>query len=141
METFYYNLSGGINQSTTKTELGLNTKNIYWADSQNVEIFQNKGIIRQKGNVLISELPTKEKITALHQLKFKKSYKLLIATKTGKLYLYNEESKETKLLNKTLNSNAPTFTDFLNGTLVSSNRQIFEESSARTKSRKSKFAS
>ena len=41
METFYYNLSGGINQSTTKTELGLNTKNIYWADSQNVEIFQN----------------------------------------------------------------------------------------------------
>ena len=26
METFYYNLSGGINQSTTKTELGLNTK-------------------------------------------------------------------------------------------------------------------
>ena len=26
METFYYNLSGGINQASTKTELGLNTQ-------------------------------------------------------------------------------------------------------------------
>ena len=52
METFYYNLSGGINQASTKTELGLNTKNIFWSDAENVEIFLNKGIIRQKGNVL-----------------------------------------------------------------------------------------
>lgn len=121
METFYYNLSGGINQSTTKTELGLNTKNIYWADSQNVEIFQNKGIIRQKGNVLKAQIPTEEEITALHQLKHRNNYKLLIATKTGKLYIFDEKSKQITLINKTLNAQEITFTDFLNGTLVSSN--------------------
>ena len=73
METFYYNLSGGINQSTTKTELGLNTKNIYWADSENIEILQNKGIIRQKGNILLTHLDTSEEITALHEMKYRKS--------------------------------------------------------------------
>ena len=49
MQTYYYNLSGGINQASTKTELGLDTKNIYWTDSKNVEILQNRGIIKQKG--------------------------------------------------------------------------------------------
>ena len=29
MEVSYYNLSGGINQALTKTELGLDTKKIY----------------------------------------------------------------------------------------------------------------
>ena len=36
MEVAYYNLSGGINQSLTKTELGLDTKKIYWSDAENV---------------------------------------------------------------------------------------------------------
>ena len=38
MEINYFNLSGGINQSSTKTELGANTKLLYWADAENVEI-------------------------------------------------------------------------------------------------------
>ena len=45
MQTYYYNLSGRINFSSTKTELGLDTKNIFWSDSENVEILQNRGII------------------------------------------------------------------------------------------------
>ena len=40
METAYYNLAGGINQALTKTELGIDTKKVYWTDSENVEIFQ-----------------------------------------------------------------------------------------------------
>lgn len=31
MEVAYYNLSGGINQALTKTELGIDTKKVYWA--------------------------------------------------------------------------------------------------------------
>ena len=50
MEINYFDLSGGINQASTKTELGLDTKNIFWTDSKNVEILQNRGIIKQKGN-------------------------------------------------------------------------------------------
>ena len=52
MEVAYYNLSGGINQSLTKTELGMDTKKIYWADAENVEILQNRGVVKQKGNSL-----------------------------------------------------------------------------------------
>ena len=62
MDNFYYNLSGGINQASTKTELGINTKNLFWADAQNVEIYQNRGIIRQKGNVLFTQIPQTEQI-------------------------------------------------------------------------------
>ena len=52
MEVSYYNLSGGINQALTKTELGLDTKKIYWSEAENVEIFQNRGIKKQLGNAL-----------------------------------------------------------------------------------------
>ena len=70
MQTYYYNLSGGINFSSTKTELGLDTKNIFWSDSENVEILQNRGVIRQKGNVKLLTLPSNEEILALQELKY-----------------------------------------------------------------------
>ena len=119
MENFYYNLSGGINQASTKTELGINTKNLFWADSRNVEIYQNKGIIRQKGNVIFTQLPVQENIIAIHQFKSGSSIKLLVATSEGHLYVYQEEYPIV-LLSKTINSINPVFTDFLNGILVSS---------------------
>jgi len=119
MENFYYNLSGGINQASTKTELGLNTKTIYWSDSQNIEIYQNKGIIRQKGNALFFQLPEEEAITAIHEMKAGSEYKLLIATNLGNLYIYKENSSLVKL-DKTILSIHPVFTNFLNGTIVSS---------------------
>ena len=119
METYYYNLSGGINQSSTKTELGLNTKNIYWADSKNVEIFQNKGVIRQKGNILLATIPDNEKITALHEMKYAKRHRLIIITESGKIYIYNDNNNTVKLLNRELNSEHVVFTDYLNGTIIS----------------------
>ena len=120
METFYYNLSGGINQSTTKTELGLNTKNIYWSDAENVEIFLNKGIIRQKGNVLYVQIPDEEKITGLHEFGSTSDKRLLITTASGKIYIYNPQNSSTKLLEQNLKSTSLCFTKFLNGLLVSS---------------------
>ena len=57
MEVAYYNLSGGINQSLTKTELGLDTKRMYWADSKNIELLHNNGLRRQNGNAIYVELP------------------------------------------------------------------------------------
>ena len=74
MEVAYYNLSGGINQALTKTELGIDTKKIYWADSQNVEIFQNRGIVKQKGNSLFldigEEITVSKTIKEMSQLSF-----------------------------------------------------------------------
>ena len=39
MDINYFNLSGGINQASTKTELGVNTNPLFWSDAENVEIY------------------------------------------------------------------------------------------------------
>ena len=77
MEVGYYNLSGGINQSLTKTELGLDTKRMYWADSKNVELLKNNGLKKQRGNAIYCEVPDKQPITGLHQFKHHNKYKLI----------------------------------------------------------------
>ena len=71
MEINYFDLSGGINQATTKSEMGLNPKKVYWSDSKNVEIFSNKGIKKQKGNTVILTLPEQEKIRTITGTDFK----------------------------------------------------------------------
>lgn len=121
MKNSFYNLAGGINQASTKTEMGLDTNQIYWTDSQNVEILQNKGIIKQKGNALLIELPVQEKIISMHQMKYEKSYNLVIVTVTGKLFIFNPKNRALKQLDKTVNgASRLNFVDFLNGVIVSS---------------------
>ena len=78
METAYYNLAGGINQALTKTELGIDTKKVYWTDSENVEIFQNRGIVKQNGNSLFLDI--NEEITGLSEMSAYDRYKLVITT-------------------------------------------------------------
>ena len=116
MEVAYYNLSGGINQALTKTELGIDTKKIYWADSQNVEILQNRGIVKQKGNSLFLDLG--EKITGMSEFDAYDSRKLIITTISGKIYIYDKTFQTTSLVSKTLSGEKPKFLNFLNGILV-----------------------
>ena len=118
MEVSYYNLAGGINQSLTKTELGLDTKKIYWTDSENVEIFQNRGIIRQKGNSIFTTV--EEEITGIAEMSAYDKSKLVITTISGKIYIYNEISAEKVLVDKTLTGVKPVFLNFLNGILIMS---------------------
>lgn len=121
MQNFYYDLSGGINQSSTKTELGLNTKKIFWTDSKNVEIYQNKGIIRQKGNIKIGTVPENEKILYIHEMNADTGSVILIITESGKIYAF-DENDNIILLNKTLHSSKIIFANFLNGTIVAGDR-------------------
>lgn len=116
MEVAYYNLSGGINQTLTKTELGIDTKKIYWSDSKNVEIFQNRGITKQKGNSLFLEIG--EEITGIFEISAYDKSKLVITTISGKIYIYNENENKKILLEKTLNGVKPKFLNFLNGVLI-----------------------
>jgi len=127
MQTYYYNLSGGINQASTKTELGLDTKNIYWTDSKNVEILQNRGIIKQKGNTNILTLQSEEEVSAMHELKYSSRRRLIIITKNGSIYIYNLENDTLVLLETTISHTKITFTDYLNGTLIASdsNKLLF----------------
>lgn len=116
MEVAYYNLAGGINQSLTKTELGIDTKKIYWADAQNVEIYQNRGIVKQNGNSL--RLQIDEEITGLAEILAYDVSKLVITTISGKIYIYDENKRVKTLIDKTLTGIQPRFLNFLNGILV-----------------------
>lgn len=116
MEVAYYNLAGGINQALTKTELGLDTKRIYWADAENVEILQNRGIVKQKGNSLFLDIG--EKITGLFEMSAYDTSKLVITTVSGKIYIYDELHSKKILVNKTLSGVKPIFLNFLNGILI-----------------------
>ena len=118
METDYYNLSGGINLALTKTELGIDTKKMYWSDSKNVEIYKNRGISKQLGNTLICSVPEGEAITGLHEMFYRDDSKLVITTDTGKIYVFNPLNNSMTLLSgKTLQGKKPRFASFLNGVL------------------------
>lgn len=122
MQTYFYNLAGGINQSASKTALGLDPKQLYWADSKNIEILQGSGIVRQKGNTLLMTLNQQEEIIGLHQLKDGSDYSLLIATSAGKLYVYTSGQSLIQLP-KTIDGSARVnFVDFLDGVLVGSKK-------------------
>lgn len=56
MKNFFYDLSGGINLAQSKIALGMNTKKMYWADSENIEIYQNRAIVRMRGNALLGSV-------------------------------------------------------------------------------------
>ena len=116
MEVEYYNLSGGINQSLTKTELGMDTKKIYWADAENVEILQNRGVVKQKGNSLFLDI--EEEITGLCELSAYDISKMVITTISGKIYIYDENKLSKTLVDKTLSGKKPEFLNFLNGILI-----------------------
>lgn len=120
MEVSYYNLSGGINLALTKTELGSDTKKLYWTDSENVEILQNRGIIKQSGNTVFLELPVNEAITGMFEMRSGPRLKLVITTISGKIYIYNYQSMTLTLLDKTITGAAPVFASFLDGVLISS---------------------
>ena len=119
MDINYFDLSGGINLNSTKTELGTHRTRLSWADSKNVEIYLNKGIIKQKGNTLLFELPVSEPITGMHQMEYDDDYKLVITTQSGKIYIYSEQAEELMLLDKTLTGTNVKFACFLYGMVVS----------------------
>ncbi|MCI1273883.1 MAG: hypothetical protein LKG27_05565 [Clostridiaceae bacterium] len=118
MEVSYYNLSGGINQALTKTELGSDTRSLYWTDAENVEIYKSRGIIQQKGNTLFLELPISESITSLKEMSKKESKSLVVTTISGKIYIYNPKTDKLTLLSKTITGTNIKFADFLDGLLV-----------------------
>ena len=120
MDINFFDLSGGIHQSTTKTELGLNPRKIYWSDSKNVELYQNKGIIRQLGNTLFLELPQADAVLKMCEIEGNGEFKLVIITDSGKIYIYSEKDDSLELLNKTITGQQPIIVPFLKGVIVSS---------------------
>ena len=104
--------------ATMAAELGLNPNKIYWTDSKNVELYNNKGIIRQNGNTLLFELPEAENVTAMCAMETGGNYKLVITTASGKIYIYSEADDILTTLNKTIKGSKVIMTPFLSGMVV-----------------------
>lgn len=119
MDINFFDLSGGINQSTTKTELGMNPRKIFWTDSKNIELYNNLGIIRQMGNTLLAELPEADGIISLCEIEAENKFSLVIITSSGKIYIYKDSEQTLTLVNKTLNGQKPLVVPFLKGFVVS----------------------
>ncbi len=118
MEINYFNLAGGINQASTKTELGTTVKILYWTDSENVEIYNNKGIIKQKGNRILVTLPEEDSITGMCEMEADGAYKLVITSYSGKIYIYSQNSDNLICLNKTISGKKVQFVPFLKGIVI-----------------------
>lgn len=120
METAYYDLSGGINQALTRTDLGSYTKKLYWTDSENIEIYKNRGIIKQRGNIVFLSIPDDEKITCISEISKMESKKLFISTYSGKLYIHDSITQNLTLLSKRITGVHLRTVGFLDGLLVMS---------------------
>ncbi len=119
MDVNFFDLSGGINLNSTKTELGASNGRLFWTDSKNIELYHSKGLIKQKGNTIFLSLPEEDKITAMHEMETKGEYKLLITTESGRIYIYSEENDNLTELDKTILGKNVKFAPFLKGILVS----------------------
>jgi len=105
MEKYFYDLSGGINKADTKTTLGLAPKKLYWADSLNIEIYQNNGVASQKGNVLKTQLPTDlennsgvaAQINSIFEYPKTELGIILLGTSDGKLYALDTKTGSLSL--------------------------------------------
>lgn len=120
MKSYYYNLSGGINLASTKTELGLDTTKLFWSDSKNVELLKNRGIITQKGNAKLFSLPEAQEISAICDFSYSKAKNILILTKCGDLYVYNSLDKSLQSLDINVPHNKVGFVKYLDGVIICS---------------------
>ena len=120
MSYYFYDLSGGINLTQSKTSLGLDTKKIFWAAGENVEIYQNRGIIRQNGNALICDIGENEPIIGLFGFERKGKHYMLINSASGKLYMFDYGAGVLTCLKSDFSaSKKVTYANFLGGVCVS----------------------
>lgn len=120
MKSFFYDLSGGLNTFATKTDLGLNTKRIYWSDAYNVELYKNKGITRQKGNVLVFESPENAPIKSIFAYTIDKKDIFLFSCSNGKIYSRDGSTGEISLVYEGWSGDYPlTYIRFLTGVVIS----------------------
>lgn len=99
--------SSGINLSKTALQLGLDSNKTPWASGLNVEIYNQSGVCRQNGNMLITTAPDFQGINSLFTFAPKadnKKQKILYSTTSGKFYEYDCTTRVHKCLKKNLST-------------------------------------
>ncbi len=120
MKSFFYNLAGGLNSAATKTALGLDVDKVYWSDAKNVEIYKNRGITRQSGNIKIFEMAAKSPIVGLFAYQYDGEELIFFNCENENIYCYNVASEALKLIYTGFSAaKEPTYVRFLTGVAVS----------------------
>ncbi len=119
MKSYFYNLAGGLKTSNTKTELGLQTKTVYWSEAKNIEIHKNRGIRRQNGNVKISQSPDGAAVLGLFGYEVGGDKIFLFNTALGNLYCIVNLMQPTLVLEGLSVSESGCYTRFLSGVIFS----------------------
>lgn len=118
MKSYYYNLSGGLNTAITKTELGLDTRKICWSDAKNVEVYKNKGIARQNGNVKVFSSLNNVPVTGIFGYESGGVEVILFNTSDGKVY--SKIGSTITLVYSSFSAvNNVVYTRFLTGVVIS----------------------
>lgn len=114
----YYNFKGGLDFKNSPPLVEQSEKRVFWSDGYNVELLQNGGIVKMNGSQLFAKLPSEEEIIAGFQGE-NFGYKfLVVVTKNGNFYHY--ENGEFVLKHSGLAVDAkPAFKVYLNGIFVS----------------------
>ena len=121
MKQLFTDFSGGINVSSTKLNLGFETKKVYAQSATNVEIMSNYGIRRVKGNSLLFSLKTQDDDNSNYSINslFSIDNYILISTDDGELYSYNFQNLALTLLKSSLTANKKcNFAKYLNGVFI-----------------------
>lgn len=120
MKSFFYNLAGGLNTAATKTALGLDVEKVYWSDAKNVEIYKNRGVTRQNGNIKLYEHAAKSPVRGLFAYKDNDAELIFFNCENGNVYCYNATSNELKTIYQGFSCvYEPTYTRFLTGVAIS----------------------
>ena len=121
MKQLYSDFSGGLNVSSTKLNLGFETKKVYAQTATNVEIMSNYGIKRINGNTLLFSVNEQDDTTLNYSINsiFSIDNFLLVSLDCGRLYSYNFTNFSLTLLKEGLSTNKKcNFVKFLNGVFI-----------------------
>lgn len=106
------NFSGGLNTALAALQLGLDSKKTSWSEALNVEIFNQQGVCRQKGNTQLTQTPEGQGVTSLYTItpqSDKNKQKVLYSTDLGEFYEYDCSTNTHKQLKTGLTPAAACF--------------------------------
>lgn len=117
---FIYDFSAGVNYSLSKMVLGLTTQPLAWADSKNVELHNDKGLCRMKGNCTVVNTPDDASVLGMYEYAKGNDKYLVVNTAAGNFYYYDEDYNSLILKKSGLSTTAiPSYTNYLDGVICS----------------------
>ena len=119
--------SSGINLACAPLQLGLDAQKTAWASGLNVEIFSQKGVCRQNGNILLTQNPDSKPINSIFTFVPDDpvlSQRILYSTSDGCFYEFDTRTKVHTCLKNDLSPDKPCiYTKYIGGVMVANSAE------------------